>query len=126
MARRITVRGEEAEITVELDEGPVANELWDRLPMQSDARLRGDQIHFPVLIPSAAEAPDREEIETGDVAYWPPEDALCLFFGETHARTDRESPVASVGRIVAGIEDCNLVRQNETLRIEAAEDEESR
>ena len=126
MARRMTVRGEEAEITVELDEGPVANELWGRLPMKSDARLRGDQIHFPVLIPQATEAPDRYEIDAGDVAYWPPENALCLFFGETHARTDKESPVASVGRIVAGIEDCSLVRQNETLRIEAAEDEENR
>ena len=115
------VRGDEAEITVELDEGAVASELWARLPMESKARLHGEQLHFPVLIPSATEAPDRYEIETGDVAYWPPDDALCLFFGETPARTDKESPVASVGRIVAGIEDCKLVRQNETLKIEAAE-----
>ncbi len=121
MAKRVMVRGDEAEITVELDEGAVASELWDRLPMESKARLHGEQLHFPVLIPSATEAPDRYEIETGDVAYWPPDDALCLFFGETPARTDKESPVASVGRIVAGIEDCKLVRQNETLKIEAAE-----
>lgn len=67
-------------------------------------------------------APDRAEVETGDVAYWPPEDALCLFFGDTTARTDKDSPVASVGRIVAGIEDCKLVRQNETLKIEASQE----
>ncbi|MCA1730944.1 MAG: hypothetical protein LC751_16570 [Actinobacteria bacterium] len=87
MARRMTIRGDEAEITVELDEGPVAKELWDRLPMKTNARLRGEEIHFPVLIPAATEAPDRAEVETGDVAYWPPEDALCLFFGDTPART---------------------------------------
>ncbi|MCA1738662.1 MAG: hypothetical protein LC740_07510 [Actinobacteria bacterium] len=120
MARRMTIRGDEAEITVELDEGPVAKELWDRLPMKTNARLRGEEIHFPVLIPAATEAPDRAEVETGDVAYWPPEDALCLFFGDTPARTGKDSPVASVGRIVAGIEDCKLVRQNETLKIEAS------
>jgi len=121
MARHVVVRGDEAEITVELDEGAVASELWDRLPMESKARLRGEQLHFPVLMPTATEAPDRYDIESGDVAYWPVDDALCLYFGETHVRTDKESPVAWVGRIVAGLEDCKLVRQNETLKIEASE-----
>jgi len=120
MARRVVVRGDKAEITIELDEGAVAKELWDRLPMESRARLLGEEIHFPVLIPTAAEAPDREAVETGDVTYWPEGNALCLFFGSTPASTGKESPVATVGRIVEGMEDYELVRQNETLRIEAS------
>lgn len=47
MARRVVVRGNEAEITVELDEGPVANEVWERLPMESKARLRGSRSISP-------------------------------------------------------------------------------
>ncbi len=121
MAKRLIVRGEEAEITVELDEGPVARELWDRLPVETRARLRGEELHFPVLLPTATEAAERKAVEVGDVAYWPPENALCLFYGDTPASTGEDSPIAPVGRIVGGMEDCGLVRQNETLRIEASE-----
>ena len=58
MAKRLIVRGEEAEIIVELDKGPVARELWDRLPMEVRATLRGEEIYFPVLLPTATEAPE--------------------------------------------------------------------
>jgi hypothetical protein len=122
MTKRLIVRGEEAEITVELNEGPVANELWDRLPLQTSATLRGEEVYFPVLLPTATEAPEPKAVEVGDVTYWPPEHALCLVCGDTDARTDRDDPVTPVGRIVGGMEDCGLVRQNERLRIEASED----
>jgi hypothetical protein len=36
-------------------------------------------------------------------------------------RTDKDDPLTPVGRIVRGMEDCGIVRQNETLRIEASE-----
>ena len=121
MAKRLIVRGEEAEITVELDEGPVANELWDRLPLETRATLRGEELYFPVLLPTATEAPEPRAVEVGDVAYWPPEHALCLLCGNTDVRTDKDDPLTPVGRIVGGMEDCGIVRQNETLRIEASE-----
>lgn len=121
MAKRLIVRGEEAEIIVELAEGSVANELWDRLPLETRATLRGEELYFPVLLPTATEAPEPKAVEEGDVAYWPPEHALCLFCGDTHARTNKDDPLTPVGRIVGGMEDCGLVRQNETLRIEASE-----
>ncbi len=121
MAKRLIVRGEEAEIIVELDEGPVANELWDRLPLETRATLRGEELYFPVLLPTATEAPEPKAVEVGDVAYWPPEHALCLFCGNNNARTDKDEPLSPVGRIVEGMENCGLVRQNETLRIEASE-----
>ncbi len=121
MAKRLIVRGEEAEIVVELDEGPVARELWDRLPMETRARLRGEELQFPVLLPKATESPEHKEVEAGDVAYWPPENALCLFCGRNNENNDEDSPVTPVGRIVEGMEDCGRVRQNETLRIEASE-----
>ena len=121
MAKRLIVRGEKAEITVELNEGPVANELWHRLPLETSATLRGEEVYFPVLLPTATEASEPKAVEVGDVAYWPPEHALCLFCGNNGARTDKDEPLSPVGRIVGGMEDCELVCQNETLRIEASE-----
>ena len=118
----MVVRGDGAEITVELVERPVAQEMWKRLPMESKARLRGEEIHFLVLVPEAVEPPDRDGIQVGDVAYWPEENALCLFCGPA---TDESPRVAEdftkVGRIIQGMDSCKRVRANETLRIEAAE-----
>ncbi len=58
MAKRLIVRGEKAKITVELNEGPVANELWDLLSLETSATLLGEEVYFPVLLPTATEAPE--------------------------------------------------------------------
>ena len=122
MAKHMVLRGEEAEITVELEERPLADEMWGRLPMKSKARLRGEgEIHFPVLVPEAVEPPDNNGIEVGDVAYWPEGNALCIFRG---LATDESPRVAEdftkVGRVVGGLESSGSIRANEDLRIEAA------
>lgn len=118
MAKRMIVRGREVEITVELDEeAVVAGELWERLPMDTKARIKGQEIHFPLLVPTGVEPGNRTDIEAGDVAYWPPENALCLFCGQSSGRTD----LTPVGKIVEGLEDCGRVDANEDLRIEPLE-----
>ena len=87
MARLLKIRGEEAGITVELGEGPTAEALWEALPIESRASLWGEEIYFPISLSSEGEPGAREEVEVGTVAYWPPGDALCLFFGPTPAST---------------------------------------
>ena len=123
MAKRMIVRGNEAEITVELEERPVADEMWERLPMQSKARVRGDdEVHFPILVPEAVEPPDNLGIEEGDVAYWPEGNALCLFCGPASDDSPRAAEdFTKVGRIVEGLDGCAGIRANENLHIEAAE-----
>lgn len=122
MAKRMVVRGEEAEITVELEERPVADEMWGRLPMHSRARLWGEsEIHFPVLVSEVVEASDNDGIEVGDVAYYPEENALCIFRGSVLDDSPRVAEdFTKVGRVVEGLESCGTIRANEDLRIEAA------
>lgn len=123
MAKRIVVRGEKAEITVELEERPVAREMWERLPMESKARLRnGSEVHFPILVPRAVEPPDNLGVEAGDVAYWPEGNSLCIFCGSASDGSPRVAEdFTKVGRVVDGLEGCGSIRANEDLRIEAAE-----
>jgi hypothetical protein len=87
VARLLTIRGEEAGITVELGEGPTAGALWEALPIESRASLWGEEIYFPIFLSSEGEPDAREEVVVGTVAYWPPCDALCLFFDPTPAST---------------------------------------
>ena len=117
MARRMVVRGEEVEVTVELDEGAVARELWKRLPMQTKARTKGEEVNFSVLVPTGAEPGNQTDVEAGHVAYYPPENAVCLFYNKSSGRTDLEP----IGRIVEGLEDCRRIDANEDLRVEPLE-----
>jgi len=118
MPERVFVRGEGVEVLIELDEGAVSEELVRRLPQESNARIGSGVVHFPILVPLAAEPADRDEVETGDVVYLPENNALCLVYDE-HDRDPEDA--TKVGSIVEGIEACRSVKANQTLRLEAAE-----
>ena len=66
------------------------------------ARTWGDEIYFDIGVTAAPEAA-REVVDLGDLAYWPPGHAFCIFFGPTPASRGDEcraaSPVNVVGKI---------------------------
>ena len=124
MARHLTIRGEEIRLKVELDEGPTAAEIWDRLPFEASANRWGDEVYFEIPVSMEPESEARETVEVGEVGYWPQGEALCLFFGPTPASTDERpraaSPVTVVGRISEGLEDVGHIASGETLKVEEA------
>jgi hypothetical protein len=126
VARYLVIRGEEASLKVELAEGPTAAKIWGRLPLEAHANLWGEEIYFSIPVSVGPEAEARETVEVGDVGYWPPGNALCLFFGPTPASVDDKpraaSPVTVVGNIVEGLESAKLVGSGETLRVEGVEE----
>ncbi|MDQ3183320.1 MAG: cyclophilin-like fold protein [Actinomycetota bacterium] len=119
MARYPTIRGEEVRLKVELDEGPTAKEIRDRLPFEASASRWGDEIYFQIPVSADLEDGARETVDVGDVAYWPQGEALCLFFGPTPASTD-EGPVTVVGRISEGLENVGRITPGENLKVEKA------
>jgi len=65
----------------------------------------------------------REVVEIGDVGYWPPGRALCLFFGKTPISDDRIRPASTVnviGRIIEGLEDLKRVKDGEKVTVRSA------
>lgn len=74
------------------------------LPIEAHAKRWGDEVYFSIAVHVELENP-RETVAVGDLAYWPPGQALCIFFGPTpasrHAGEIRPaSPVTPVGRVV--------------------------
>ena len=74
----------------------------------------------------AEQEPDASDVvEVGDLAYWPPGLAFCVFFGRTPASQGNEvraaSPVNVVGRISdPPVDALRRVRTGTAIRIEAA------
>jgi len=92
--RTIRIIAGEVTATATLDDSRTADAIWKALPIEAKASTWGDEIYFDIGIAVAAESP-KEVVALGDVAYWPPGSAFCLFFGRTPASTGDEPRAAS-------------------------------
>jgi len=126
MAKRIKVMTPSTgEVFAELsDESPrTVQAIWDALPLEARANTWGDEIYFSIPIEVEAENP-REVVELGDLGYWPPGSAFCIFFGPTPASRGAEirpaSPVNVFGRILGDPKVFKKVKDGERVHVERA------
>lgn len=102
--RRIRITAGGIRVIAELNDSPTADAIWEALPLEARGNTWGDEIYFaiPVQLPLAKDA--RDVVELGDLGYWPPGSAFCIFYGPTPASLGDEirpaSPVNVFGRIL--------------------------
>ncbi len=98
---RIVAGGVSAVAT--MNDSPTATAIWEALPIEAQGNTWGDEIYFsiPVRMP---EQKGKEVVELGDIAYWPPGTAFCIFFGPTPASRGDEIRPASAVNVVGRIE----------------------
>ncbi len=121
--RRIKITAGDVSVFAELNDTPTAILVWDSLPIEASGSTWGDEIYFRT--PISAEGEDaREVVDMGDVAYWPPGQTLCLFFGPTPAsQGDEIRPASAVnvfGRIEGDATVLKQVRSGSKVRVERA------
>jgi hypothetical protein len=116
---RITAGSVEAE--ARLDGSRTAQAIWDVLPLAAKAETWGDEIYFSIPVHLKEESP-KEVVGLGDLGYWPPGSAFCIFFGPTPSSRGQEiRPASSVnvfGRIVGDPKVFKKVRSGTAVRIE--------
>lgn len=111
------------EVYAELsEENPrTARAVWDALPIEARASTWGDEIYFSIPVDAEAENP-KEVVEMGDLGYWPPGSAFCVFFGPTPASRGDEirpaSPVNVLGRVEGDPRVFKKVRSGERVVLE--------
>ncbi len=101
--RVVRIKAGEVEATAALDRSTTADAIWEALPIRGRANRWGEEIYFRIGL-SLPGAPDaREVVAVGDLGYWPPGEAFCIFFGATPASRGAEpraaSPVNVFGRV---------------------------
>ncbi len=121
--RIIRFKAGSVEATAVLNDSSTADKVWDALPITSAGSTWGDEIYFRA--PIEAEEDDAQEVVSmGDVAFWPPGQALCLFFGPTPVSRGDEirpaSPVNVVGRIEGDATIFKQVKYGATVTVEKA------
>ncbi|HUS78482.1 MAG TPA: cyclophilin-like fold protein [Patescibacteria group bacterium] len=126
MTRRIKILSPSVgEVHAELtDENPkTADKIWEALPLQAKASTWGQEIYFSIPVEIEDENA-KEVVEKGDLGYWPPGSAFCIFFGLTPASRGNEirpaSPVNVFGRVLDGPEVFMKVRSGDRIEIDRA------
>ena len=123
MTRQITIKTGGVEMTAELNDSKTAGVIWDALPITARGSTWGDEIYFGIPV-SAGEENGKEVVEMGDIAYWPPGSAFCIFFGPTPASRGNEirpaSAVNVVGKVIGDAKAFKAVRSGEQVVLERA------
>ena len=124
MQRKIRITAGSVGMEAELTESETADAFWEALPITGSANVWGEEIYFQVPVEAPLEASAREEMEVGEIAYWPPGSAFCIFFGRTPASVDdaprAASPVNPLGKVTGDPKDFLGVRSGEEVRLERA------
>jgi hypothetical protein len=123
--RRIRITAGAVHADAALDDTRTATAVWDALPLSVPTETWGDEIYFDIGVSLGAESP-RAVVQMGDLGYWPPGRAVCIFFGPTPASRGDEirpaSPVNVFGRIIGDPRVFARVRAGTTVRVERAFD----
>ena len=121
--RKIRITAGSVQAEARLDGSKTAQAIWDALPLTAKAETWGDEIYFAIPVHLQEESP-KEVVDLGDLGYWPPGNAFCIFFGPTPASRGQEirpaSPVNVVGRIVGDPKLFKKVRTGTAISIERA------
>ena len=100
--RQIKITAGPVVVSATLNDTAIAAMIWEALPIEASANTWGDEIYFGIPV-SAGDEAGQEVVDLGDLAYWPPGSAFCIFFGPTPmSRSDEirpASPVTVVGKI---------------------------
>jgi len=79
---KIRIQTPALSVTASLNDSETARRLLEILPVEGAANRWGKEIYFPIPLELGEENP-QPEVPLGAVAYWPPGNAFCIFFGQT-------------------------------------------
>jgi hypothetical protein len=118
---KILIQFDEYTVQATLNNSPTSKKIRDQLPIEGRTNTWGDEIYFeiPVNIPQEPDA--REQVEIGELGYWPVGRAFCIFFGPTPVSTDEKpraySPVNIIGEVLGDFSQLSSIQDGERVRI---------
>lgn len=101
---QIRITAGDVSLTAKLNDSPTALLIADALPITGRVQTWGDEIYFPIPVSASNDGTAAEVVEKGAVTYWPPGNALCLFWGPTPASSGDEIRPASAVNVCGMIE----------------------
>ena len=124
MERAIRITAGSVSAEAWLNDSQTGRAIWDALPIEAKGETWGAEIYFDIGLTAEPEAA-REVVDLGDLGYWPPGRAFCIFFGPTPMSQGQEirpaSPVNVVGKVVGDATIFKQVRAGTRVSLRRAE-----
>ncbi len=121
---KITILIGHLALDAELNDTPTARKVADAMPLKTSFNTWGDEIYFTVPVEAALDESAREEVEIGDLGYWPTGKAFCIFFGPTPMSTGGKIKPASgvniIGRVTGDAKKLKEVMGEDEVVVSAA------
>jgi len=121
MERQIRIKAGSVVAVAELYNTKAAEAIWQALPFSSEVNTWGDEIYFRIPVEIGLES-GQEIVDFGDLGYWPPGSAFCIFFGQTPMSNKDEIRAASAvdifGKVVDDAKVFKNVKDGEKMTVE--------
>ena len=121
---RITAGGRK--FKAELNESETAQDILAVLPLEVTGKWWGDEIYFTIPVEREPEPDARADFGVGELGYWPPGNAFCIFFGPTPVSTDGRPRMANrgnpIGWLIDDAKGLHQVKRASKIRVERIEE----
>ena len=118
---KILITVENMSVEAELFETPTARKILEALPLEGSSNVWGDEIYFSIPLNIEQEPEAREDVDIGDLGYWPAGPAFCIFFGPTPVSAGNQpraySPVNVFGKIMGDARQFKAVSDGAVIKI---------
>lgn len=108
----------------ELNDSPTAQQIAAALPISTSFNTWGDEIYFSIPVEATLEDTAQDVVQIGDLAYWPPGRAFCIFFGQTPMSQPGKimpaSAVNVIGKVLGDATQFKRVMREPQIVLEAA------
>lgn len=122
--KKIRINAKPVTMLAELNETKIAELIWNALPINGKVNTWGEEIYFGISIKAEDEKP-QEVVQLGDLGFWVPGTAFCIFFGKTPSSRGDEirpySPVTVVGKLLGDPKELLKVTDGTRIILEKAE-----
>ena len=99
-------------LRAELFDLPCAKQISSLLPIEAIPNEWGDEFYFEIPVKMPLDETATTKVKIGDIGYWPPGNALAIFFGPTPMSTsDDPFPASAVNIVGRVIDDAVILRQ---------------
>jgi hypothetical protein len=120
---RIAIRIGTLSMEAELNETPTAQKIAAALPLRTSFNTWGDEIYFAIPVDADLDDSAQDVVELGDLGYWPPGKAWCIFFGQTPVSQPGEimpaSAVNVTGKVLGDATQFKTVMREREVIVEA-------